>query len=331
MDDGDAGDELEAQLARAVELIGGDRPLALACHEHPDGDALGSLLALHLLCRSQGRPSVASWPEPFVVGPHYRFLPGIDLAVPPDQFPIAPEVMVTFDLGTPLRLRELASPARAADELIVLDHHHDNQRFGTVNVVDTGAAATAVLVREIARRLDWPLDRDVAINLYAGLVTDTGRFRYPNTTRAVFELAEELVEFDLPISTIVRELFEKHRYQYLMLVSEVMARAVLDPDRRFVAAWLTSDDLDSYGVQYDETEGLIDQVRQTAEADVACVLKEAPGEGLRVSLRSEGAVDVAAIAASFGGGGHHFMSGFLTDEPIREVISKLRALIPEQR
>jgi phosphoesterase RecJ-like protein len=166
------------------------------------------------------------------------------------------------------------------------------------------------------------------MNLYAGLVTDTGRFRYPNTTREVFELAEELATYDLPISMIVRELFEKHRYPYLMLVSEVMGRAVLDPDRRFVAAWLTTEDLENYGVEFDETEGLIDQVRQTAEADVSCVLKEAPGEGLRVSLRSEGDVDVAAIAASFGGGGHRFMAGFQTDASIRDVIAKLRTLIP---
>lgn len=319
---------VEDELTRAVELIGTADSVALACHVHPDGDALGSLLALHLLCRAHGPPSVASWPEPFAVAPHYRFLPGLDSAVPPDRFPEAPELMVTFDLGARTRLGELSANAARAGQLVVLDHHEDNQRFGTVNVVDTRAAATAVVVREIARRLGWPLDRDVAINLYAGLVTDTGRFRYPNTTPEVFELAEELAGYDLPIPMIVRELFEKHRFPYLMLVSEVMGRAVLDPDRRFVAAWLTTEDLDSYGVEYDETEGLIDQVRQTAEADVACVLKEAPGEGLRVSLRSDNDVDVAAIAAHFGGGGHSFMAGFITDEPIRAVIAQLRALLP---
>jgi phosphoesterase RecJ-like protein len=161
-------------------------------------------------------------------------------------------------------------------------------------------------------------------------VTDTGRFRYPNTTPEVFELAEELASFDIPIPWIVRELFEKHRFPYLMLVSEVMGRALLDPDRRFVAAWLTADDLERHGVDYDETEGLIDHVRQTAEADVACVVREAPGEGLRVSLRSESGLDVGHIAAQFGGGGHAFMAGFLTDAPIRTVIADLRALIPER-
>jgi len=319
---------IERDLLRAAELLTSVDVVALACHIHPDGDALGSLLALHLLCRANGQASIASWPEPFAVGPHYRFLPGIDTAVPSNRFPETPEVMFTFDLGSPVRLGELAANAARAGELVVLDHHSDNRRFGTVNVVATHAAATAVIVRELARRLGWSLDRDVAINLYAGLVTDTGRFRYPNTTPEVFELAEELAAYDLPIPMIVRELFEKHRFPYLMLVSEVMGRAVLDPDRRFVAAWLTAEDLECYGVSYDETEGLIDQVRQTAEADVACVLKEAPGEGLRVSLRSENDIDVAAIAAHFGGGGHPFMAGFLTDAPIRTVIAELLSLLP---
>jgi phosphoesterase RecJ-like protein len=324
------GDSVSDALDRAVAVLAEAERPALACHIHPDGDAHGSLLALHLLGRAHGKASVASWPEPFRVAPHYRFLPGLELATPPERFPAAPEVMVTFDLGSPVRLGELAAPALAATELIVLDHHADNQRFGTVNVVDTDAAATAVVVREIARRLGWELDRDVAINLYAGLVTDTGRFRYPNTTPEVFELAEELAAFDLPIPAIVRELFEKHRFSYLMLVSEVLGRAILDPDRRFIAAWVTVEDLEAHGVDYDETEGLIDHVRQTAEADIACVLKEAPGEGLRVSLRSDGSTDVAAIAAVFGGGGHSFMAGFLTDLSIREVVARLRDLIPER-
>ncbi len=317
----------EQDLTRAVEVIRGAPSLALACHVHPDGDALGSLLAMHLLCEANGVHSVASWPEPFVVGPHYRFLPGLEKAVPPWEFPPEPPVMLTFDLGSFARLGGLASSARAAGELVVLDHHDDNQRFGSVNVVWTGAPATTVVVRELARRLGWSLTPEIACNLYVGLVTDTGRFRYPNTTPEVFALAEELTGYGLSASEIVRELFDKHRYEYLLLEGEVVRRALLDPELGLVIAWVTRDDLERYQVAFDETEGLIDQVRQTAEADVACVLKEAPGEGLRVSLRSEGRVDVAAVAGSFGGGGHPFMAGFTTDQPITEVVAKIRAAL----
>ena len=194
----------------------------------------------------------------------------------------------------------------------MLDHHPDNERFGTHNLVLEDLAATAVIVRLLADELGWTLTRDAALCLYVGLVTDTGRFQYPNTTPDVFHLAEELANYDLPIADVTRELFENHRFPYVQLMSVALARAELDVDRRFVSAWLTADDLDRYGVAFDETEGFIDHLRGCAEAEVSCVLREAPGEGLRVSLRSTGDVDVGEIATELGGGGHKFMSGFVS-------------------
>jgi phosphoesterase RecJ-like protein len=313
------------EQAAAVVRRGG--PLALACHLHPDGDALGSLLAMKHLCDANGVPTVCSWPDPFVAGPHYRFLPGLDEAVAPAEFPDAPEVMVTFDLGSFARLGNLEPAARRAGTLVVLDHHADNERFGTVNVVDTSAAATAVVVRELARSLGWELNRDAAVCLYAGLVTDTGRFRYPNTTASVFHLAEELARWDIPIARIEFELFEKHRFAYLRLVGAVLDRARLDIDAGLVTAWCTTGDLERFGVAFDETEGLIDIVRQAAEADVSCVLREAPGEGVRVSLRSTGELDVGALARGFGGGGHWFMAGFQAAPPLDDVRAAVEGAV----
>ncbi len=317
-------------VAEVAEVVQGAGSLGLACHHHPDGDALGSMLAMHLLCQANGRDSVASWPSPFEVAPHYRFLPGLDRCTPPTEFPLDPDVLITFDLGNVGRLGDLAPAADGAGTVVVLDHHPDNQRFGTLNLVDETAAATAVLVRQLAAELDWPLTQDVALNLYVGLVTDTGRFRYPNTTPDVFHLAEELAEYDLPIAPITRELFEKHRFQYVQLLSMALARTELDVDRGFVVAWLTERDLHDFDVTFDETEGFIDHVRSCQEADVACVLRQAPGEGLRVSLRSTGSIDVSRLAAQFGGGGHTFMAGFATDAPIPEVVESIRALLPER-
>jgi phosphoesterase RecJ-like protein len=317
-----------ATVAEVAAVLDAADSLALVCHHHPDGDALGSMLAMHLLCEANGKPSVASWPSPWVVAPHYEFLPGLDRCVPPEQFPAGPEVLVTFDLGRPERLGDLGGSAERAGQVVVIDHHPDNQRFGDLNLVDESVAATAVLVRQVAAELGWALTHDVALCLYVGLVTDTGRFRYPNTTPDVFHLAEELAEHDLPIARITRELFEKHRFQYVQLLSMALGRAELDPDLRFVVAWLTAQDLADFDVSFDETEGFIDHVRSCQEADVACVLRESPGEGLRVSLRSTDGTDVAEIAARFGGGGHTFMSGFSTDRPIPEVVDAIRAALP---
>ena len=325
--------EAEAQVRAAIDetvaVIRSGAPLALACHVHPDGDALGSLLAMKHLCDAHGVPVVCSWPEPFVVGPHYEFLPGLEDAVPPSAFPAAPEVMMTFDLGHLARLGNLASAARKADTLIVLDHHEDNTRFGDVNVIDTGAAATAVVVRRLAEALGWNLNRAAAVCLYAGLVTDTGRFRYPNTTARVFHFAEELAGWDIPIARIEWELFEKHRFAYLRLVGAALDRARLDVEAGLVTAWCTLEDLDRFGVAFDETEGLIDIVRQAAESEVSCVLREAPGEGVRVSLRSTGDLDVGSLARDFRGGGHWFMYGFQVRSPLDDVRAAVEDAVRE--
>ncbi len=327
-------DETEAQgtaqdtaLDRAAELIDAAGSLAQACHHTPDGDALGSMLAIHHLAVAAGKTVVSSWPEPFVVAPHYQFLPGLDLVSKPADFPAAPELMITLDCGSVGRLAELGPPAMAAKELVVIDHHFTNEGYGTINLIDPTAAASTVVVRRLAERLGWPLTREAAVCLYTGLVCDTGRFQYEGTTPAVFALAEELARFDLPIPAMNRQLFEEHRLAYLRLAGEALQRTVLDADRRFVATWVTADDMARYGVDIEETEGLIDLIRRTTEADVSCVLKEAP-EGTKVSLRAVTDFDVGALATSFGGGGHKAAAGFTSDRPVDEVLAAIRDAIP---
>ena len=257
---------------------------------------------------------------------HYGFLPGLELTTRPDDFPADPEVMVTFDCGSLDRLGALAGVARAAGELIVIDHHATNDRYGTINVVDPEAAATAVVVRRLATRLGWPLSREAALCLYTGLVTDTGRFQYSNTTPEVFGLAEELASFDLPIAAITRQLFEEHRFAYLQLVATCLARAELDGELRLVASWVTAEDLRRHGVDLDETEGLIDLLRRATEAEVSCLLTETP-QGVKVSLRAISDADVGAVATCFGGGGHRLAAGFVTDGTIAEVLGAVKAVL----
>lgn len=317
-------------IDRAAERIATASSVALACHVGPDGDALGSMLAMHHLCRANGKPSIASFPEPFVVAPHYLFLPGLDLITKPADFPASPELMMTFDCGSLGRLGGLAAPAQAAAELIVVDHHLSNERYGTINVIDVDAAATAVVVRKLAECLGWSLNRDAALCLYTGLVTDTGRFQYQSTTPAVFTLAAELAEFELPIAAMSRMLFEEHHLDYLHLAGERLAQATLDADLGLVAAWISAADLHRHHVAIEETEGFIDLVRRTSEADVSCVLKETP-EGIRVSLRSLHTIDVSQIAEIFGGGGHRYAAGFTAQGSVEEVLDAVRVAVRAAR
>ncbi len=143
----------------------------------------------------------------------------------------------------------------------------------------------------------------------------------------MFALAEELAAFDLPIPAMNRQLFEEHRLAYLRLAGDALQRAVLDPDRRFVATWVSADDLVRHGVDIEETEGLIDLIRRATEADVSAVLKETP-DGTKVSLRAVTDFDVGAVATDFGGGGHKSAAGFTSDRPVAEVLAALREALP---
>ena len=314
---------VEASLTDAARAIRSVPEVSLACHVSPDGDALGSMLALHHVLSAAGIRSIASFSEPFVVAPHYRQLPGLELLTRPDAFPREPRVMVTFDSGSLARLGDLEPSAKAADELIVIDHHVSNERYGSINVIDPDAAASGVLVRRLISRLELPLTRDAAICLYAALVCDTGRFQYKSTTPAVFELARELAGFDLPIAELSRTLFEEHRFAYLQLLADALQTAVLVPNKRFVWTKVSQADLARHGVTFEEVEGLIDVVRRTREAEVACVLKQGPDSTWRVSLRSQGSVDVRDIAERQGGGGHRFAAGFTSDESAEAVVARI--------
>jgi phosphoesterase RecJ-like protein len=314
---------VDEALTRAAAAIRGADEVCLACHVSPDGDALGSMLALHHVLRPAGIASVASFSEPFVVAPHYRELPGLELLTSPEIFPDEPGVMVTFDSGSLSRLGDLEPSAKAAEQLVVIDHHVSNQRYGTINVIDPDAAASGVLVRKLIDRLGLPMNRDAAVCLYAALVCDTGRFQYESTTPAVFELARELSCFDLPIPELSRTLFEEHRFAYLQLLAQSLQNAVLVPEKEFVWTKVSQADLEHHDVTFDEVEGLIDVLRRTREAQVACVLKQGPDATWRVSLRSLGQVDVRHIAERQGGGGHRFAAGFTSDESAEAVVAQI--------
>lgn len=318
---------LGSTLDQAADAIAAAPSLALACHHTPDGDALGSMLALHHLALAAGKHSVASWPEPFDVASHYTFLPGLDLTTKPADFPGEPDLMVTFDCGSLGRLGELAPSAQRAHELIVVDHHSTNDGYGTINLIDVDAAASAVVVRRLLGRLGWDLNREAAQCLYTGLVCDTGRFQYDCTTPEVFALAQELAGFDLPIGSMNRQLFEEHRLAYLRLAGVALQRAEYDGDRRFVATWVTEEDLATYGVGLDETEGLIDLLRRASEADVSAVLKETP-DGTKVSMRAVTGFDVGELATRFGGGGHKAAAGFVSAMPVPELLGAIRDALP---
>ncbi|GAA4237030.1 phosphoesterase RecJ-like protein [Streptosporangium album] len=315
---------------RAVGLISSADEIALACHVSPDGDALGSMLALGMALRAAGKRVTASFGERrFRVPRLLRFLPGQEILAEPDAYPLAPELMITFDVPTVDRLGVLAGNAVKARELIVVDHHRSNTGFGTLNLVDSGAAATAVLAEELINRLGLPVDKAIATCLYAGLVTDTGSFRHSSTTPGVHLMAARLTATGLNPEEIARELWDRSPFGYLKVLGTVLDRVTLEPEvgEGLVWTFVTRADREAHGLPYDEVEGIIDVIRRTEEADVAVILKEDDDGAWQVSTRSKGAVDVARVCAALGGGGHTKAAGFTSHLPVEQTMASLRALL----
>jgi bifunctional oligoribonuclease and PAP phosphatase NrnA len=307
----------------ATAAINQAKQAVISCHLHPDGDALGSALALHGALVKAGRDAVVSFSEPFEVAAQYRFLPGVERLTPPGKVPTEPEVFVCFDTGSLDRLGSLAGAFQHARRTVVIDHHASNTRFGDVNLIDPDAPASAVLCRELLRRLDLPIDQEIATNLYTALVTDTGRFQYQSTAPETHLLAAELLAAGVRQYEVAKAVFETNDIRYLRLLSQLLARITQVPEASLVWTTVTQQDLKAYGIGMDATEGLIDLVRTDGASDVAAVLKEQPEGGFKVSLRSRGGTNVAEVAGRFGGGGHALASGFTSKRDAAGTIDEI--------
>jgi phosphoesterase RecJ-like protein len=339
--------ELEAEWARAVKTLAAATEICLACHIRPDADALGSMLAAaHALrdCLPRATVTASFGERPFEVPRILRFLPGAGLSgvgspggllSPPEQVPDRPQVMVTFDAASPDRLGLLEAKAQAAGELIVLDHHASNTGFGTVHLVDPAAAATAMLAFELTGRLGAPLSSEIAHCLYAGLVTDTGSFKYSATTPRVHEMAARLLAAGVDPEAVAHELWDRAPFGYLGMLAAALGRAVLergeDGGDGLVWTTVTRADRAAFGLPLDAAEPVIDVVRRTEEADIAAVLKESDDGQWQVSVRSKGRTDVGRVCVALGGGGHARAAGFSSGGAADETIMALRRQLSQHR
>ena len=312
-------------IRQAAEVIAAASEIAVACHVSPDGDAIGSSLALAHAAAAAGKSVIASFGGPFVLPAGFEFL-GTGPLSPSSEFPAEPEVMVVFDVASSDRLGELAGPAGRAGTLIVVDHHVSNSGFGDIAVIDPAASSAAQLAYYLIRELGWPIDETVATPLLAGIVSDTGRFQYSSTDGETMRVAADLLDAGARPDTIGQELYESAPFGYLQVSAAVLSRARLESDLRFVWSVLYAADLASAGIGAEDIDALIDDLRIAREAEVTLLVKEIEeGEpGWKLSLRSRGRVDVGAIAMALGGGGHHNAAGCTVPGSLDAVVEAVR-------
>src|SRR5882762_3999766 len=294
---------------QAADLLNAAATVSVVCHVYPDADTIGAGLALALVLDQVGKSVQVSFAAPADLPESLQSLPGGHLLVDPRSMRRDADLVVTVDIPSVNRLgalRELADPGQ---DVLVIDHHASNLLFGTANYVDPSADSTTMLVAELLDAWDKPIDASVAHCLYAGLTTDTGSFRWASAR--AHRLAARLLELGVDNAAISRTLLDTHPFSWLPMLARVLSSARLVPDaaggRGLVYAVVTHQEW--AGARPEEVESIVDIVRTTSQAEVAAVFKEIEPAHWSVSMRAKTAVDLAAVASSFGGGGHRLAAG----------------------
>lgn len=290
----------------AIEGLRPLRSLALITHVRPDGDAYGSLIALGLALEDQGK-RVSLYCEDGMID-RYRFLPGAEkVQRPPQQAPDA-DALIAVDCAAAKRLGA-ACQHWAIRPWLNIDHHESNERFGAINIVDPHRPATGELLFELFRRAGWPVTPAIADNLFVAISTDTGSFRYRNTTARTFEVAAELSRLGARIGDLSLACYGSFPLRRTRLLKETLQDLTLDCGDRLAFYRITQEMYARTGARPEDTEGMIENVISTEGVDLAIVFEERKNGTVKMSFRSKGAVNVNEVARRFGGGGHPQAAG----------------------
>jgi len=312
---------------KALAAVSNCNSVLLLAHVTPDADALGSALGLGLALQSLGKKvQVSVGEDNFQVPSSLSFLPGIHLIRAPEALDTT-DLVISCDVSSDARLGTALEILQAAKVSIAIDHHASFTGFGTIHLVDPGAAATAELVLEFIDRLELELTSEIASAIYAGLTTDTGSFKFQSTTAHTLRMAARLVDAGIDNSKLSRLLFDDEPLAALVMMGEAVSRAELLPDAANGAGLVyTSVTLSQRnGLPELAAERIIEALRRTSEAEVAAVFKQADDGHWRGSLRSKTSVDVGAVALAMGGGGHKYASGFSSTLDLAATVELLIA------
>jgi phosphoesterase RecJ-like protein len=327
----DQQDAVRAGRAAVLEELRDAGKLIVVTHENPDGDALGSLVAMQGLLTALGKDSLmyldaSEFPLPY----EYRFLP-LDgmVSEPPDD--LEERTIVFLDCGN-LERNPAEALQRDGAHILNIDHHHDNTRFGTANHVDPTASCTAEIVWDLLHALGLELTLPIAEALYVGLITDTGCFMYENTGPRAHLMAAELIGAGIDVHGIYQRVYEGVPFGKLRLLARGLARVERYDNGALTVTQLSAEDFAQAGAEESYTEGVIDHLRAVRGTAMAALVRDRlasdGGDGRpvrKVSLRaSDARVDVSAIARAPGGGGHRAAAGFTTSLPWEELIAFLR-------
>lgn len=292
----------------------------IACHENPEGDAIGSELALALALRKMGKTATVLNADP--VPDNLLFLPGagtVLFAEDGSKYDVA----VVVDCGSPERTGRVGQELRKCPLLVNIDHHRTNGDLGELALVDPDAAATGLLIHRILSAMGYEIDLDVATNIYVAVLTDTGSFHYGSSSPEAFEVAGEMVRRGVDPWTVAEQVYETQSAHRLRLLGRVLDSLDVSADGRVACITTMREDLLEFASGKDALEGFINYPRSIVGVEVAVSFREEKPGVFRVSFRSKGRVDVSAIAARFGGGGHRNAAGCTVPGTLADVKKRI--------
>jgi bifunctional oligoribonuclease and PAP phosphatase NrnA len=315
-------------ISRIAEIIQDHDHFLVLTHTNPDGDAVGSLLGMHLALQEMGKQSWAISGEP--LPSQYDFLGARGKVISaPQAINGSPAWIIALDCASEDRMSPDVSAFRPAAGLINIDHHVTNPLFGDVNMVEVEAACSAELVLKVLKSAGYWLSPSVAKCLYTGLITDTGCFRYSGVTSRTFRVAADLLESGFNSYEVCRHLYEEFPLSRFQLEALVLDRMEMMLQGTLVVSTLYEDDFRRLSVDTSETENLVNRLREIRGVEAGVLITQVSDHLTRVSLRSKGQLNVAQIAKSFGGGGHIRAAGFKTVLPPELVKTKLVEAVAE--
>jgi bifunctional oligoribonuclease and PAP phosphatase NrnA len=316
------------ELRQVADAIRSHDRFLLTTHENPDGDALGSILAASLALEQLGKDVAMYLAGTTPLPNEYAFmeLDALSRTTPEDA---RGRVLVALDCANERRMGPDPTLLLEQTSLVIgIDHHHDNTRFGDINLVVAKASSTGEILRDLFAELDVELTPEIAEALYIALVTDTGRFQYANTTPKALRLAAELVEAGANVHRVFQDVYENVAFAKLKLLARALAKAKVYEGGRVIVADLERGDFEAAGAEEPFSEGIIDFLRAVEGTELVALIREPPtqnGPSRRISLRTRAEdIDVSAIARKSGGGGHRQAAGFSSEEAVDEITDFIR-------
>ena len=313
-------------LAEIAEVLRTRQRFVVMSHVRPDGDALGCTIAM-ALCLQQLGKDVTAWNEEGVLE-KFRYLPGCEIVSTPPAEPQEFDVAIVLDTSVENRVGRCLPAVKRADVWINIDHHVTNPRFGDLVHIDSTAPATGQILYELFRQCDLPLNYAMADNLFVAISTDTGSFQYPSTTARTYEIGADLIRAGVNVGLLSQKMYESYPRRRIELLRALLNTLRFTSDDRCASVALTMAVTSQLGALPEDNEGLIDHVRAIDGVIVAAFFEELAEGKVRVSLRSKlPRIDVSAICALFGGGGHTLAAGARVGGTLAEVEGRVLAAI----